>query len=89
MRPFVILSVGVFNRNGIHGKIAGVGYAQTREGTHLQHRIVGTNDSRLIAHVARTHAGSGAIAGASIEWNAQQRDVQTIRVGNVGQSKEG
>ncbi len=79
---------GIFNREGIHRKIAEIGDAVPGEGIYVQLRIPRPDYRRLSANVAWAEARPWAISGSAIERHADQGNVQLFRLGNMRQAHE-
>src|SRR5437660_556751 len=79
----------VFDGKRVNGQITIIGDSPFLEWVRLQDRIPGTNDGRLLAHVAGAEARAGTVGSTGIKRNADQRDIQVRRAGNMRQAHEG
>ena len=67
----------------IHGQVAKIRGAVLGKRVHLQDRVPGTNDRRLLAHVPRTEARPRPVGGPAVKRNPNQRDFQFFRIRNM------
>src|SRR2546422_7886548 len=79
---------GVLYRKRIYRKIAEIGGAVFGEGIYVQYGIPRPDDRRLSAYVARAEARPRTISGSTIEWHANQSNIQLFRLHNMGQAHE-
>jgi hypothetical protein len=79
---------GIFDRERIDRQVAEIRDAIFLEGIELKDWIPGTNYRRLNANIARAETRAGTICRAAVEGDADDGDVEFIRIGNVGQAAE-
>src|ERR1700730_4981729 len=79
---------GVFDGKRIDAQVAEVRDAVFGKRVHLQNRIPRTNNRGLRAHVAWPETRTGAIGGAAVKRDADQRDFQLFGLGNMRQTHE-
>jgi len=73
----------VLDRQRVDGEIAAVGNSPLLERIEIQHRIPRPNDRRLFPDMPWAEARTGSISSSTIVWNADQRDVEILRIAHM------
>ena len=71
--------IGVLDGDRDHVHVAAVRHAQALEGVDLEDGMPGPDQRGLLAHRPRPEPGAGAVRGAPVVRNAEERDVQARR----------
>jgi len=79
----------IVDRQRIYGQVAEVGDAIFFEWIEFQYGIPWANDCGLHAHVARAETRAGAVGGAAVEGNSDNRDVELFGLRDVREAHEG